>query len=632
MPGSLDVLVRFIGDSSSISKETAKVQGTGGKISSWAKGVGAAIGGAFAVAKVKDFIDTAANLQDQLSASQVLFENGAKSVETWSKTSAEAFGVSQVAALEAANKIGGFGKAAGLTGQDLAGFSTDIVGLAGDLASFKGTSVEQALQAVGSAFAGEAEPMRAYNVMLDEGTLKARAMAMGLVKATGDTMKIKQAQLTAGTALRSYNAAVEKHGKDSEEAKAAQAKLGLAIDKVGVATKGTVPDLTAQQKILATQGELFAQTSDAQGDFAKTSDSAANQQKVFAAQMENAGTAIGTALLPIVQKIMPYLQKMANWIKENSTVVMILAGAMIVLAAAVWLAANPVIAIGLAIAALVAGLIWAYQNVDWFRTAVDALAAAAVVAWNAIVVAFKWFWDMAKKVFGWLRSNWPLLLAVMTGPIGIAVALIVKHWDKVKAAAKVVVDFVKSIWNGLVGFFSGIVSRIAGYASSIGRAFGVIKDAATSVYNWVRDKIGAIAGLISGFVGAISGAAGRVADVIKSPINAVIRAWNSFRFPKVDIPKVEILGKTIGGGTFGGWGLGHVSPLAKGGIVRSPTLALIGERGPEAVIPLGHGAAGTTYNVTVNAPVGADPATIGRTVVDYIRAYERANGKHWRAS
>jgi len=70
--------------------------------------------------------------------------------------------------------------------------------------------------------------------------------------------------------------------------------------------------------------------------------------------------------------------------------------------------------------------------------------------------------------------------------------------------------------------------------------------------------------------------------------------------------------------------------MAKGGIVTGPTNALIGEAGPEAVIPLSGknaGGMGSTFNITVNAGIGTDGAVVGRQIVDAIRKYERSSGQ-----
>jgi hypothetical protein len=74
--------------------------------------------------------------------------------------------------------------------------------------------------------------------------------------------------------------------------------------------------------------------------------------------------------------------------------------------------------------------------------------------------------------------------------------------------------------------------------------------------------------------------------------------------------------------------LANIPAMAAGGIVTGPTLALIGEAGPEAVVPLSgrNAGMGNTYNLTVNAGMGADGASIGREIVDIIKRYERVSG------
>jgi hypothetical protein len=72
----------------------------------------------------------------------------------------------------------------------------------------------------------------------------------------------------------------------------------------------------------------------------------------------------------------------------------------------------------------------------------------------------------------------------------------------------------------------------------------------------------------------------------------------------------------------------EIPAMATGGIVTRPTLALIGESGPEAVVPLSgrNAGMGNTINLTVNAGMGADGNQIGREIVDIIKRYERVSG------
>jgi hypothetical protein len=122
-------------------------------------------------------------------------------------------------------------------------------------------------------------------------------------------------------------------------------------------------------------------------------------------------------------------------------------------------------------------------------------------------------------------------------------------------------------------------------------------------------------------------------DFARAMINGLIAIWNraDLTFPRIEVPSWV---PGIGNRGFGGFDVfPDVEYLAEGGIVTRPTLAVIGEAGPEAVVPLSRGGAamgaGATYQITVNA---LDPQAAGRAVVDAIRAYERSNGKGWRVA
>ena len=111
--------------------------------------------------------------------------------------------------------------------------------------------------------------------------------------------------------------------------------------------------------------------------------------------------------------------------------------------------------------------------------------------------------------------------------------------------------------------------------------------------------------------------------VVKTIFNGIASAWNntvgklSFKLPSW-VPGL--------GGK--GFDMPNIPMLANGGIVNSPTLALIGERGPEAVIPLtgpNAGAGMGGMNITINTGVG-DPVAIGKAVVSSLQAYEKRFG------
>ena len=193
-------------------------------------------------------VDKFARLEDATAAASVIFGSSMGKIQTQASAAASTLGMSKSQVIDAANTFGTYGKSAGLAGDDLAGFSTQMTQVAGDMASFKGTSPEQAIEAIGAALRGETEPIRAYGVLLDDASMRNEAMKMGLISTTKDA-------------------------------------------------------LTPQQKVLAAQSLILKQTSDAQGDFARTSDSTANTQKQLSATMENLQATLGEKLAPAVTAV-----------------------------------------------------------------------------------------------------------------------------------------------------------------------------------------------------------------------------------------------------------------------------------------------------------------------------------------
>ena len=167
----------------------------------------------------------------------------AREIEQWASGANRNLGQTQQQALAAAQNFGIFGQSAGLAGGDLADFSIEMTNLASDLASFQNTTPQEAIDALGAALRGESEPIRRYGVLLDDATLKARALEMGIIDTTNQA-------------------------------------------------------LTPQQRVLAAQAEILAQTSTQQGDFARTSGDLSNQQRILAASFDEAKARLGTALLP----------------------------------------------------------------------------------------------------------------------------------------------------------------------------------------------------------------------------------------------------------------------------------------------------------------------------------------------
>lgn len=313
-----DAFVRVRPDTDQFADE-AHSRMSGG-LKKLALGIGSALASKKVYEGAKALVDRASDLSEEGSKAGVVFGKAEGIIKRFARTGLESIGQTQHSILQAAGTFGVFGKAAKLNDRENAKFSKSLVKLSSDLASFSNTTPEEAIQALGSGLRGEAEPLRKYGILLDDATLKARALALGILKPVKDQDKIKAYHANVLVAQKAYNDAVAEFGPKSLEAIKAQAKLGTTQSSLEKATAGTIPTLTGQQKVLAAQAEIMAQTSLAQGDFKRTSEGFANQQRIAAAQSETLKTKIGQGLLPVfvagsqilTKRVMPPLIDLAD--------------------------------------------------------------------------------------------------------------------------------------------------------------------------------------------------------------------------------------------------------------------------------------------------------------------------------
>lgn len=243
----------------------------------------------------------------------------------------------------------------------------------------------------------------------------------------------------------------------------------------------------------------------------------------------------------------------------------ILMGAQALLAAAqvalAWLIAIGPIA--LVIAAIVGIVVLIVANWETIKT-----ATAAAFQW--VVDKIKWAIDFMVQLF----LNFTL------------VGLIIKHWDTIKQT------FLDGV-NGAVGFVTGLPGRVL---SALGNLGSLLSGAG-------RD-------LISGFVNGIANAAGFVGDIGRNVVNSIVKFINSNVINRIN----NLLEFKVGPLTIDPPDLPQIPALAEGAIVNRPTLALIGEDGPEVVLPLSARRAARRDALMGEAGLYGEPAAAGVNV------------------
>lgn len=178
------------------------------------------------------------------------------------------------------------------------------------------------------------------------------------------------------------------------------------------------------------------------------------------------------------------------------------------LAATQWLLnaamnANPIGLVVLAIAALVAGVIWAYKNFSGFRKLVKRV-------WSAIQTG-------AQAVKDWLKDNWPILLAIITGPFGLAFLAIKKNWTKIKDGAKWLKDWIKKNWPILLAILTGPFGLAV---LAIAKNWDKIKDKIKDTYNKYIKPV------LQGFRDFIMTT---IPDAFSDAVEAISSVWESLR-------------------------------------------------------------------------------------------------------
>jgi len=518
-------------------------------------------------------------------------------------------------------KLGGLaGKLGGLAaGAGILKFGKDSVG------AFKDS--EAASTKLTDAFAR-------FPALADSNTASFEKLATSLAKKTrfdDDATKSGQAVLaqfglTGGQIeqltplLQDYAA---KTGKDLPEAADALGKAmlgkGKALAEVGIKFKDT-GDLAGNFDQV--MGGLRGQV----GGFAeKEGKTAAGKAEIMKNQFGELQELVGSKLVPVIAKLTDVVTKVVGWFANMSPgmqkVIMVGVGLVALIAGIVkvtqlWtvvqaafnviMALNPVVLVVLAIVALVAIIVIAYQNVGWFRDLVDG--------------AFGLIQSVISGVVDWVTANWPLLLAILTGPIGLAVLFITRNWDTIKDAFAAVVTWIGDRISDWVGFYTGLPGRVAGALASL---WGMITGGISTARDWVHDRIEDLVGFVTGLPGRIGRAAAGmwdgIADAFRSAINFIVRGWNSLQF--------KIPGFSIGPIGYDGFTLGvpDIPYLAKGGTITSRGLGVVGELGPELVdLPRGAtvsplAAGGGSGPVTLVVPVSIDGREVARATVSYTR-------------
>lgn len=374
-------------------------------------------------------IGLASDLTEVQNVVDTTFGDNASKINEWVKSADTSFGLAELQAKQFTGTLGAMLKSMGLTGEQVLSMSESMVGLAGDFASFYNLKPEEAFEKIRAGISGETEPLKQLGINMSAANLNAFALSQGLDKTYDSMTQAEQATLR-------YN-------------------------------------------------YLMSVSKDAQGDFAKTSDSFANQMRIASLNIKSLGADIGNILLPVAQEAMKSFNGIAEKLREAlsntetqesikklaTMIGELLAGALNFLVEH--------------LDDIIGGLTWIIDNSNTIAAGIVAIATAmGILKIEMIVASLIQAYSKAVVVATAAGktltvTQWLLNAAMAANPIGIVIA----------AIAGLVAAFIY-LWNtsdGFRQFWIGIWNEVSTFF--INCFNGIIAFFTTTIPTWISNVI-----------------------------------------------------------------------------------------------------------------------------------------------
>lgn len=420
---------------------------------------------------------------------------------------------------------------------------------ASEVVAEAGRSISESMQGVESAAKQAASSQRQTDASAKDLAMGLSGLATSAFSLYNAFDRVQNAELSVDKATLSLQRSQQSLAKAQQEAEKAgrelekaQLELAQAISRYGEGSK----EAEAAQRRLDDATQKYAGSAN---QLKIAQDAVAVAEERVKQAEENKTKALISGSLQVLPTVITMIGSLSAVTQSWTVIQGAATSATGALSGALnFLAANPIVAVVAAIGLVVAGLVAAYNACPPFRDAINAigevLGGALSVAITAVYNGLRWLWDnvlvpLGKFVATVFIGYWNGLVAV---------------WNALSAAVGAVYNGLKWLWDNVLvplgKFVAGaLLSAWNAFAGGLKWAYDIFIKPVVDALAWAYNNIlKPVAGFFSGVGSALGG-----------------------------------LGSAVSSGLSG---LGKMLGLAEGGVVTSPTVALIGEAGPEAVVPL----------------------------------------------
>ena len=570
--------------SESMDKAGEKMKAVGSKMSSVGKTLSAAV-----TLPIVGIGTAATKMAMDAVESENLFEvamgNMAGEARKWSEETSKALGLNAYNVRKNVSTYNSMLTSMGLTSNESLKMSQGLTQLSYDMASFYNLQPEEAFEKLKAGISGEAEPLKALGILVNDATIKNYAYVNGI------------------------------------------AKQGEA--------------LTEAQKVQARYGVILEGTKNAQGDLERTMDSPTNKIRVMKEQVQQLAIQFGQILIPILEKVIsvikPLLDKFLGLSKEQQQMIVTIGliaaavgplilivgkiitvigtlssmfstvsaamatagGASTVLGTVFTALTGPVAITIAAITGLIAIFISLYKNNEELRNVVNK-------AWNEVKTIisgiieglkslFQIFIEFTKQIwskygediinivstaFTMISTIVKNVLEVIKNTINVAINILKGNWQGAWESIKILTS---SVWNNIKNIISTTLDLLKGIISV---AINMISSTISGVWNNIKSVTTAV---WNGIKTAITTPINSARDAVKNAIDSIFGFFRNLRLPEIKIPRIKLPHFSLSGE------FSLLPPrvpslsvdwYAKGGIFNAPSIIGVGEAGTEAVLPI----------------------------------------------